>query len=586
MEIAESAVPYLSKKAKDAPASFNNWIWTWAYEDPEQKGDVNRIPDKYPIGVLFTILWMAGLHNASRKHNTPVEKLFSDHDRSDLIRFLAKCTEVIDGHLPIWYEAGDGTQYYPDTDALWADKGNAMYSWLCQKRGYFAEYNLNAESHGDLMEVCFNLCYMHVVIGIDIPAIFRFDGTYMSTWSLQWAMLQREFHMTCMSGIADITDKHPNGPELVKKTRLETACKYYSFVSKLQVEETIQCIEGKRTHETWVNMSCKCMYCGDAISKTKHWNTMNKATQAIWTHLVTCDKVTHNDGLGPGLTSDDIKPFENYPVLVEARLSKEGLLSFDSILEESLVRCMESVMDSRVKCFESLVADWGPQCSHATKGCKIYSKDVGDRVPWVSTFNVPLLESIASGHFFDRTFAPVSEDIHKVRKDNERCKELLDQWKSQFPAGYDNVNMKIFRKGEGLTQEFLRKPRTGQLNPGCFNRHPDLHPTAYQPSDPNDIRLILPVRGLLPMGCAKGVPGYGIIHPNLINAAVMQCYGLTAENGHFDAMSLAPNFDLLLTQQKATEVARLIAEWNGPEEDLGERGKLLVQTPWDLPRRT
>ena len=199
----------------------------------------------------------------------------------------------------------------------------------------------------------------------------------------------------------------------------------------------------------------------------------------------------------------------------------------------------------------------------------------------MSTFNVPLLESIASGHFFDRTFAPVNEDIHKVHKDNERCLELLDQWKSQFPANYQNVNLKVFRKGEGLTQDFLRKPRTGKLGPGCFSRHPDLHQTAYQSTDPNDIRLILPVRGLLPMGCAKGVPGYGMIHPNLINAAVLQCYGLTAANGHFDAMSLAPNFDLHLNQQKAIDVARLIAEWNNEAEDLGERGTLLVQPPLD-----
>ena len=46
-------------------------------------------------------------------------------------------------------------------------------------------------------------------------------------------------------------------------------------------------------------------------------------------------------------------------------------------------------------------------------------------------------------------------------------------------------------------------------------------------------------------------------------------------------MSFAPNFDLLLTQQKAFDVARLIAEWNSQEEDLGERGMLLVQPPWD-----
>ena len=458
---------------------------------------------------------------------------------------------------------------------------NAMYSWLCGKKGYFKEYNLNAESHGDLMEVCFNLCYMHTVLGVDLKELFKFDKSYMSTWSLQWAMLHRDFHMTSMAGIADITEKHPDGPGCFKKTRLETACKYYSLISKLQVDETIQGMEGKRTHESWVCMSCKCMYCGESISRTKYWKTINQATQAIWTHLETCDKTTHNAGLGPGLTSDDIKPFEQYPALIEARLSREGLLSFDSILEESLVRCMESVMDSPVQCFESLVADWGPQCKHAVDGYKVYSKEDGKKVPWVSTFNVPLLESIASGHFFDQTFAPVNEDIHRVHKDNEKCKELLDQWKSLFPSNYQNDNLKIFKKGEGLTQEFLKKPRTGELGPGCFSRHPDLHPTSYQSTDPNDIRLILPVRGLLPMGCAKGVPGHGLIHPNLINASVLPCYGLTAANDHFDAMSLAPNFDLLLVQQKAVSVARLIAEWNHNAEDLGERGTLLVQPPLD-----
>ena len=311
------------------------------------------------------------------------------------------------------------------------------------------------------MEVCFNLCFMHAVLGVNLPELFKFDTSYMAAWSMQWAMLQRDLHMTSMTGIADIRTKHPNGPGCVRSTRLETACKYYSLLSKLQVSETIQCIEGTRTHETWVNMSCKCMYCGEPVSKTKYWTKFSQATQAIWTHLETCDWVTHNDGLGPGLASDDIKPFEDYPVLIEARLSKEGLLSFDSILEESIIRCMESVMDSRVKCFEALVSDWGPECTHATKGCEIYSKVQAKRVPWVSTFNLPLLQSIASGHFFDRTFAPLNEDIDKVRRDNERCMELLNQWKSQFPADYQNANMQIYKKGEGLIPEFLKKPRSG-----------------------------------------------------------------------------------------------------------------------------
>ena len=44
-------------------------------------------------------------------------------------------------------------------------------------------------------------------------------------------------------------------------------------------------------------------------------------------------------------------------------------------------------------------------------------------------------------------------------------------------------------------------------------------------------------------------------------------------------MSLAPNFDLLLTQGQATEVARLIAQWDDQTIDMGEQGELHVQAP-------
>ena len=143
-------------------------------------------------------------------------------------------------------------------------------------------------------------------------------------------------------------------------------------------------------------------------------------------------------------------------------------------------------------------------------------------------------KALASGHIFDRTFAPQTEEITQVRNDNDRCMELLQKWLNKFPSGFKSQRLKISQNGEGLTEEFLRKPRKGVLEPGTFARHPNLHPTSYQVTDPSDIRLILPVKGILPMGCAKGVVGYGMIHPNLINAAVLQCHGLSAVNGYFD----------------------------------------------------
>ena len=418
-------------------------------------------------------------------------------------------------------------------------------------------------------------------LNIDLPQLFQFDDTYLNAWSLQWAMLQRDIHVFSMSGISDIADKHPNGGDIKKLARLETVCKYYSLISKLQIDETIQSLEGNRVHEHWTWMSCKCPYCGEHISKSRSWKTISQVTSSIWTHLGTCDRVTNCQGLGPGLEPDVIEPFDAYPLLIEARMSKEGLLTFESLLEEALVRCMESVMNCRVKWFESLLKDWGPDCEHAQKGCEIWIHELGEKGPWVSTFNIPLLESIASGHFFDRTFAPVTEDIEKVRHDNKRCLQLLEAWKSKFPPNYKNPNLKIFKKGEGLTQEFLSQPTKAILSPGRFERHPDLHPTGYRPTVQNDIRLILPVKGVLPMGSAKGIIGYGVIHPNLINASVLQTYGLSGVQGHFDAMSLAPNFDLLLTQQEASMIASRIAEWSVEEIDMGDQGRLLVQTPHD-----
>ena len=153
-------------------AALNNWIYTWAYiKAPAQNED--QTPTAYSLSAYLTIIWMAGLLKASEKTKTSIDRLFSDGDRSDLFRFLSKCSEVIDprvrkavshyGHVPLMYASGDGTQHYPGTDTLWADKGNTFYAWLCDKRGYFNEYNLNPESKGDLLEVCFNLYYMHAV---------------------------------------------------------------------------------------------------------------------------------------------------------------------------------------------------------------------------------------------------------------------------------------------------------------------------------------------------------------------------------------------------------------------------------------
>ena len=118
--------------------------------------------------------------------------------------------------------------------------------------------------------------------------------------------------------------------------------------------------------------------------------------------------------------------------------------------------------------------------------------------------------------------------------------------------------------------------------------HPRLHPMRNQKRE-GDVWLLLPTTGCLPMGSFCGTYGYGIIHPSLINASVIQMSYASShpdipayarpppERGSqepdpekapeiarasFDMMSVAPNFDLLLEACTAEEMAKTIVRFD------------------------
>ena len=70
------------------------------------------------------------------------------------------------------------------------------------------------------------------------------------------------------------------------------------------------------------------------------------------------------------------------------------------------------------------------------------------------------------------------------------------------------------------------------------------------------------------MGSFCGADGYGLIHPNMISASVLQCCIASSQEApdsnvfRFDAMALAPNMDLLMSCKDAEKVAQTIAHWN------------------------
>ena len=86
------------------------------------------------------------------------------------------------------------------------------------------------------------------------------------------------------------------------------------------------------------------------------------------------------------------------------------------------------------------------------------------------------------------------------------------------------------------------------------------------------------------MGSCIGSPGFGLIHPTTISAAVLQDAGLFEEDDNpenpmrFNAISLAPNFDIPIGRYRVNDIVNLITKWIlcDPEEE-----EALVSIPPD-----
>ena len=88
--------------------------------------------------------------------------------------------------------------------------------------------------------------------------------------------------------------------------------------------------------------------------------------------------------------------------------------------------------------------------------------------------------------------------------------------------------------------------------------------------------MILPAKGMLPVGSYIGSPGFGLIHPNTITAAVLQNAGFVREDDNpdnpmrFDAFALAPNFDIPTGRGRMVALNGMITDWElyeAPEEE-------------------
>ena len=119
----------------------------------------------------------------------------------------------------------------------------------------------------------------------------------------------------------------------------------------------------------------------------------------------------------------------------------------------------------------------------------------------------------------------------------------------------------------GLDSDFVKSWNRNYVIPDvALEMTPQYHPTSYH-VQPNTVRMILPAKGMLPVGSYIGSPGFGLIHPTTMTSAVLQNAGFVYEDDNddnpmrFDAISLASNFDIPIGRNRMLGVAGMITDW-------------------------
>ena len=193
---------------------------------------------------------------------------------------------------------------------------------------------------------------------------------------------------------------------------------------------------------------------------------------------------------------------------------------------------------------------------------------------------------IATRQSFEPYLYHPDANVDDRRQESEYRLQQLQEWISMFDKNKMPKNMEMDWDGEWLSPDFVKNWDRNYVIPGVvLELKPEFHPTRYHVQS-NAVRMILPAKGILPMGSYIGSPGFGLIHPTTISAAVLQDAGFFVEdqNPHnpmrFDAISLAPNFDIPTGRYRMNDFASLITKWTLFEPD--EEVSLVCIPPDDL----
>ena len=185
------------------------------------------------------------------------------------------------------------------------------------------------------------------------------------------------------------------------------------------------------------------------------------------------------------------------------------------------------------------------------------------------------MQMIATGQLFAPYFFHPDADGEDRRAESRECLELLEAWIDTIDRRKLPKNMAMDWDGEWLSRDFIKNWNKDYEIPDVEpHLVPTHHPTKYA-IQKNATSIILPAKGILPVGSFIRSPRFGLIHPTTISAAVLQDAGFQVDPEDscspvlFDAITLAPSFDFVCGGNRLIEMVNFITQWilNEPEED-------------------
>ena len=510
------------------------------------------------------LVWMICIymHTELEKNSTwSLAPLYTQKKMSSIFNFIYHLTNDLGnvavmkvlsgrGHSPCLYKCEEGTYHYPGlTQTLWADVGNAMYGYMNSHLELLTDApGINTVSAGDVIEIAYNLYAMYAVLNIDMSTLLNIDQSVLHGWWAQVNLIQRDAYIQSASMM---------GGKGCPTSRFEQVCIYISGLTQLTATEAISNVRGKESH----NGTCPvpyCYVCGATVGKQGETESISAAAQSYWSHTNNCMNQKMYIQVGdkyhtPLQIPGTYHPNMDHVDLIEAQLTKEGMLAYESLAEASIAGFQEMILYMRRLYFDTLISRYNPGALAKEKG--------------VVNFSYPLMHMIATGQLFEPYLYHPDANVEDRRLESQYCLQRLDEWIALFKWDKNPKNINMDWEGDWLDHDFVKNWDRNYIIPEVeLEMKPEHHPTSYH-VQPNAVRMILPAKGMLPVGSYIGSPGFGLIHPTTITSAVLQDIGFTYEGDNpnnpmrFDAISLAPNFDIPTGRNRMLGVAGMITDW-------------------------